>query len=123
VKVLIVEDNEASRRLLALNFTQAGYDVVVAGDGAEGLAKVIEQKPHFVVTDLEMPGMHGREMIREIRRRPEGRSMKVIVLTGQDVTVGEGAREAGADAVLYKPLSFDSLNKVVRELFGQAAAL
>jgi DNA-binding response OmpR family regulator len=123
VKVLIVEDHEASRKLLAMNFSRAGYNVIVAGDGAEGLAKVIEEQPRFVVTDLQMPVMNGSDMIREMRRRPESRSVKVIVLTGQDMRAGEVAREAGADAVLYKPLSFDLLNKTVRELFGQAAAL
>lgn len=122
VKILIVEDNEESRKLLALNFSQEGYSVVVARDGAEGLARLIKEKPCLVVTDLHMPEMHGSEMIRKIRRRPELKDTKVVVLTGQGAAVGEGAREAGADVVLYKPLSFDSLNHIVQKLLIEESA-
>lgn len=122
MKILIVEDNEASRYLLALNFSQEGYSVISARDGEEGLLKLIEERPRVVIADLHMPGMHGSEMIRKIRRRSESQHTKVVVLTGQDAAVGERAREAGADVVLYKPLSFDSLKAVVQRLLVEAAA-
>lgn len=122
VKVLIVEDNEISRKLLAMNFSLEGYHVVVAEDGAQGLAKVIEEKPRVVVTDLQMPEMHGSEMIRRIRLRSESKDTKVVVVTGQDATVGESARAAGADVVLYKPLAFDSLHEIIQQLLVEASA-
>jgi CheY-like chemotaxis protein len=118
LKVLIVEDNQVSQKLLALNFSREGYSIVLAKDGAEGLAKTIAERPPLVVTDLQMPEMHGSEMIREIRRRPEVKGTKVIVLTGQGPAAGEEARQSGADAILYKPLTFESLYEIVQQLLS-----
>ena len=116
VKILIVEDNEDSRRLLALNFSREGYSVVAAEDGAEGLAKVLEEKPGVVVTGLQLRRVHGIEMIKQLRKRPEMKSLKIIVLTAHDGDHANAAREAGADIVLHKPLAFDSLNDIVKRI-------
>ena len=116
MKILIVENNEDSRRLLALNFSLEGYSVVAAGDGAEGLAMVLEEKPGVVVTDLQLRRVHGIEMIKQLRKRSEMKNLKIIVLTSQDEDHANAAREAGADIVVHKPLAFDSLNDIVKRM-------
>jgi DNA-binding response OmpR family regulator len=117
--ILVVDDDAAMQRLLMYHLEKAGYDVVVAEDGLEGLEKVESARPHVVVTDLMMAHKDGFELSRDIRSRREFDSIGIIVLTARDFwgDVDE-LLKAGVNCVLKKPFNPQELTKKVRELIG-----
>jgi DNA-binding response OmpR family regulator len=117
--ILIVDDDGAMRRLLMYHLEKAGYEVVVAEDGLEGLAMVESTMPNVVVTDLMMAHKDGFELCRDIRSRKEFNGIGIIVLTARDYFADDDElRAAGANYVLKKPFNPQELTKTVRELIG-----
>jgi CheY-like chemotaxis protein len=115
VRVLLVEDDEDNRELMTEVLQSAGYEVVTAASGAEGLNKLSGQPVNVVVTDVGMPGMGGLEVARASKRiAPD---VPVVVVTGyaerEDIT---NARGREVDAVLVKPVDPDLLTASVAEL-------
>jgi DNA-binding response OmpR family regulator len=115
-KILVVEDNTDTRELLHLYFANAGFAVVEARDGKEGLSKARAEKPDLIITDLAMPRVDGTEMIKQLRSEPEMADTPVLVFTAHGSVTPERMEEAGADKAFYKPHDFDELVEVVREL-------
>ena len=116
--VLLVEDNEDKRQLLQVALEMAGYNVVVATDGVEGLQAVESHQPDLIVTDVTMPRMDGYEMVRRIRANPSTRFIPVIIQTAlrgeaQDVRLGA---EAGALGYITDPTDLDLLLARARTL-------
>lgn len=106
MRVLVVEDDAVSRKLISFHLAKEGHEVYTAADGRLGLQLALERLPHLVVTDWMMPELDGIELVRALRRSDEGRHMQVILLTGRE----EEARvieafDAGADEYLTKPLN------------------
>lgn len=83
-KVAIVEDDLFIRRLYENKISQAGYAVLTAEDGEEGLAMIIKNKPALVLLDISMPKMNGFEVLAELRKVPELANTKVVFLTNED---------------------------------------
>ena len=81
VKVAIVEDEIAIRRLYETKFRLEGFTVSTAQDGAEGYRLLKNEQPDIVLLDLRMPGMQGEELLAKIRSQDWGASMRVIILT------------------------------------------
>jgi len=113
--LLVVDDEEAITSVLAQFFEQAGFVVVVAGDGAQGLAAHAEHQPDVVVADVRMPVMDGRHMVRQLRA--QGAWTPVVLLT----ELGQSADRAlaideGADDYLNKPCDPQELLSRVRAL-------
>jgi CheY-like chemotaxis protein len=103
-RVLIVDDVEDNREMYAITFASAGYEVDVAIEGQEALAKVKASPPDIVVMDLAMPGLDGWETTRALKAAPHGKDLVVIVVTGHATEEGlERARQSGADDVCTKP--------------------
>src|ERR687893_490489 len=116
--VLLVEDNEDKRQLLKVALEMAGYNVVVATDGVEGLQAVESHQPDLIVTDVTMPRMDGYEMVRRIRANPSTRFIPVIIQTAlrgaaDDVRLGA---EAGALGYITDPTDIDLLLARARTL-------
>lgn len=105
-KVLAVDDDPVSLKLLSFHLTRAGYEVVTASNGKQGLALALEHLPQIVVTDWSMPEMNGVELARTLRSSAEGKRLQIILLTGKDEEqrVLEGF-EAGVDEYLNKPVN------------------
>ena len=80
-KILVVDDTADTRELFHLYLTHAGYTVIEAADGREGLFRAKTDKPDVIVTDIMMPVMDGYAMIREIRGAPEIAATPIIALT------------------------------------------
>ncbi len=80
-KILVVEDTEDNRQILRDLLGMAGYEMVEAHDGAEGVAKAGEHKPDLILMDIQMPVMDGYEATRQIKANPELKSIPVIVIT------------------------------------------
>lgn len=84
MKILLVEDDAATRRALSMVMTQAGHTVVEAPDGKQGVEKFVSQNPNLVLADYLLPIMSGVEMISEIRKTENGKNVPIIILTAND---------------------------------------
>ena len=117
--ILIVDDDAAIRLLLRAHLEAKGYACAVASDGAEALALLGKSQYHLLVTDLDMPGMDGVELLQEVRHR--GLLTRCIVVTGY-ATIGNltACLREGAVALVPKPLrTFDMLDQAVALAFEQ----
>jgi CheY-like chemotaxis protein len=81
-RILVVDDETIVRQLFAKVLQSAGHDVVLAGNGREGIFQMEARRPHLVLLDLVMPVMDGMAFLRVLRRRPEWKDVPVIVISG-----------------------------------------
>jgi CheY-like chemotaxis protein len=115
-KILVVEDHAETRNLLGKLLEIEGYNTICAGDGQEGFETARQENPDLIVTDIGMPKVDGIELIRMIREDATCRDIPVIVVTAYGESACSKAIETGANAVIDKPLQFDSLLELIREL-------
>ena len=107
-RVLVVDDDGAARQGLKSLLTTRGYEVDLAVDGANALERLAELPPDLVLTDLDMPGMNGMQLLKEVRER--NRELPVIVITGvAELAPAVAAMREGAADYLTKPVDFDAL--------------
>ena len=103
-KILIVEDDRATRKALQQLFEPEGYTVATAENGVEGLVAFRTHRPDFVILDLRMPLMNGQDLCKEIRRESE--EVPIIILTGSADEMNRVLLlELGADDYVVKPFS------------------
>lgn len=108
VRVLVVDDEAAARAALEGLLETQGYSVDQAGDGAAALERLVELPPDVIVTDLDMPGMNGMQLLSELRSR--GQDVPVIVVTSAtELRSAVDAMRAGATDYIAKPIDFDVL--------------
>jgi len=113
--LLIVDDEQANRDMLARRLQRKGYEVVLAASGAEALQRLAERAYDVVLLDAEMPGMDGMEVLRRIRASRTATELPVILTTGRDAAGDVVAGlEAGANDYLTKPLDFQIVKARVR---------
>jgi two-component system chemotaxis response regulator CheY len=118
-RILTVDDSPSVRQMVRLTLAGAGYDIVEAGDGAEGLSKAKAGALDMVVTDLNMPVMNGLGLIRELRKLPAYRGVPILFLTTEsDAEMRRQAKAAGATGWITKPFQQDQLVAVVRKVLG-----
>ena len=111
-RVLVVDDDDQIRRAIASSLARNGFDVSTASDGAPALRIAEVATPDIVVVDYNMPtgGLH---VVRALKQR-HGTAIYVAVLTGEDDTLTRSlCRDAGADAVLIKPIGIGELRRVL----------
>ncbi|MGB0908660.1 MAG: phosphate regulon transcriptional regulator PhoB [Maricaulaceae bacterium] len=120
--VLIIEDEDALATLLEYNFQKEGFEVAVANDGEAGLLLVDERTPDLIVTDWMMPNLSGVEVCRRLRRRPETKTVPIIMLTarGEETDKITGL-DYGADDYIVKPFSTPELLARVRALLRRSS--
>jgi two-component system, chemotaxis family, chemotaxis protein CheY len=117
--ILCVDDSASIRQMVKLTLAGAGYQVVQATDGAEGLAKARESAVNLVITDLNMPVMNGLGLIRELRKLSAYKGVPIIFLTTEsDAGLKQQAKAAGATAWITKPFQQEQLVGVVRKVLG-----
>ncbi|MBK7357212.1 response regulator [Propionivibrio sp.] len=118
-KVLIADDEQNIVISLDFLLRREGFDVLVAADGEEALAKARSERPDLVLLDVMMPKMNGFDVCQALRADPELASMRVLMLTakGRDTEVTKGLG-LGADAYMTKPFSTKELVAQVRSLLG-----
>ena len=118
-KILVVEDTEDNRQILRDLLGMAGYDMVEANDGAEGVAKATEHKPDLILMDIQMPVMDGYEATRRIKANPDLKSIPIVAVTSYALSGDEEkTRAAGCDAYIAKPYSPRQMLAKVREILG-----
>ena len=112
-KILVIEDDRATRKALQQLFEPEGYSVDAASNGAEGLAMFRSSRPNFVILDLAMPKMNGQDVCRAIRKESE--EVPILVLTGSSDEISRVLLlEMGADDYVTKPFSPKELLARVR---------
>lgn len=121
--ILLVEDEQLLREALCEMLENAGYTVITAGDGATALNEAMTKPPELIITDLVMPDKTGVEFIRSLRRSGGALAkIPILVITGYDGMVVQGAKLAGATRILRKPNDLENLTEVVGELLQQPQA-
>jgi two-component system cell cycle response regulator DivK len=118
--ILVVEDQEDNRRIMRDLLASAGYEVIEALTGEEGVAAAESHRPHLILMDIQLPGLDGYEATRRIKANPDLRHVPIIVVTsyalsGDDVK----AFEAGCDDYVSKPFSPRELLAKIREYLEQ----
>lgn len=108
--ILLVEDNELNRDMLSRRLQRKGYEVLIAVDGLEGVAKARSEAPDLILMDMRLPALDGWEATRRIKAAPETQSIPVIALTAHAMAGDrEQALAAGCDDYDSKPVEFARL--------------
>ena len=116
-KILIIEDEPEMTELLAFNLEAAGYQVVIAHDGQEGLAAALRHHPDLVLLDVMLPGVSGTDVCRSLRRNRKLAEVPIIFITARNDEIDRVLGfELGADDYVVKPFS-------VRELLLRVKAV
>jgi len=119
-KILIIDDEDDIREVASLSLqTVAGWDVIVASSGAQGVARASEQRPDAILLDVMMPGMDGPTTFRELRKNPATAGIPVLLLTAK--VQGSDQRrfaDLGVQAILFKPFDPLTLSSQISSALG-----
>jgi two-component system, cell cycle response regulator DivK len=119
-RILVIDDHEDNRRILHDLLTNAGYEVVAAATGEDGVALAETRAPALILMDIQLPDIDGYEATRRIKRHPALRNIPVIAVTSYALS-GDDAKAlaAGCDAYIAKPFSPRALLAKVRDYLPQ----
>jgi two-component system alkaline phosphatase synthesis response regulator PhoP len=113
-KILCIEDNRETQKMLTFLLTRAGFEVITADDGPQGIEKAKAWRPALILVDMMMPGMSGAEVISKLRTDLVNKDVPMLVLSAyDDKALIEEARAAGADDYIPKTLPPSELVQVV----------
>jgi len=108
--ILSIDDDPSTRVLFEMMLSRAGFDVVQAEDADEAVQKLQEIEPDLIMTDIQLPGKNGIELIQELRQRDDLELTAIVVLSAfQSETMIDDAKSAGADEFIKKPLKMEGL--------------
>jgi CheY-like chemotaxis protein len=103
--ILMIEDDLSNARLAERILTRAGYEVVIAANGEEGLGKVMDARPALILVDLGLPDIDGQTVIAVIRQQAALKSVPILAFTAYPPDAAEAmARAYGCDGVISKPI-------------------
>jgi two-component system, OmpR family, alkaline phosphatase synthesis response regulator PhoP len=123
-KALVVDDEFHIVQVVAIKLRNNGFEVVTADNGADAYNLAREHKPDIVVTDYQMPGLTGLELIEKLRSTPETAAIPVIMLTARDFAIDDQKKETlGISACLSKPFSPREVFQTVEDVLRQAVAV
>lgn len=116
-RILIVDDYEDCREIVALQLQNLGYDVIEAMSGEEGLEKALGQRPDVIIMDLCLPGLSGIETAAKLKAYATTRHIPLVAYTAWDGGGSKArARDAGIVEVLVKPTSAQQLDRTIQKL-------
>ena len=122
-RVLVVDDSEVIRTLIAVNLELEGFEVIQAVDGQDALEKVIDVHPDVVTIDVKMPRLDGFDTVERLRADPRTHDLKIAMVTacaqGDDLRRGH---QVGVDAYVTKPFDPSTLVRTVRDLVAAQAS-
>lgn len=117
--ILAVDDSASIRQMVSFTLKSAGYEVVEAVDGMDGLDKAKSRSINLVLTDQNMPRMDGLTLIRSLRGLPQHKTTPILMLTTESSEAMKSqGRAAGATGWLVKPFDPQKLIEVVRKVIG-----
>ncbi len=118
--LLLVDDSISIRKVIAMMLEKAGYKVDVAVDGVEAMEKLTNKPYTLLITDLEMPRMHGYELIAEVKGNQATQSLPIVVMTSRAGEKHQNkAIELGADDYIVKPVDEETLLNSIRKLMAE----
>lgn len=117
--ILAVDDSASIRQMVTFTLRAAGYDIIEAADGQEGLDKAKSKPVQLILTDQNMPKMDGLTLIKSLRALPQYKATPILVLTTEssDAMKAQG-KAAGATGWLVKPFDPTKLLEVVKKVIG-----
>ncbi len=116
-RILTIDDSKTMRDMLMLTLSDAGFDVMQAVDGQDGIEVLGDKKVDVVITDINMPKMDGYAVIRNLRANPIHKSTPILVLTTESDTEKKNlARDAGATGWMVKPFDPEQLVATIRKV-------
>jgi CheY-like chemotaxis protein len=119
-KILLVEDNELNRDMLSRRLERRGFQVLIAVDGAQGVAMAQSEAPDLVLMDMSLPVLNGWEAARQLKATSETRAIPIIALTAHAMLGDrEKAIEAGCDDFDTKPIELPRLLEKIDRLIGK----
>ena len=123
MKILYVEDNDDNVFVLKSRLARAGFTVIIAPDGAQGVAMAASERPDLILMDLSLPVLDGWEATRQIKAAPETKHIPVIAITAHAMTGDrEKALAAGCDDFDTKPVDLPRLLEKIRALAPRTAS-
>jgi len=122
-KIMLVEDNEMNRDMLSRRLQKQGYEVVIAVDGEEGVAKAQTESPALILMDMSLPGVDGWEATRRLKAAQQTQKIPVIALTAHAMTDDrDKAMAAGCDDFDTKPVELPRLLSKIEALLGKQSS-
>lgn len=118
-RLLLVEDNAMNRDMLSRRLQRAGFDTLLAQDGAQALEQIAAQRPGLVLLDMNLPIVDGWSVCRRVRANPQLRDIPIIALTAHAMAEDrDRALAAGCDDYATKPVDFPALLDKIRDLLA-----
>jgi two-component system cell cycle response regulator DivK len=122
-RVLIVEDNPLNLKLVRDVLLNAGFDVIEARTGEDGVARAQDSRPDVILMDLQLPGVDGTQAMRAIKASPRGSGIPIVALTAFAMSEDrDRALRNGFDGYLSKPISVRDLPRQIAELLPERDA-
>ena len=122
IKVLVIDDSNTIRRSAEMFLRQAGFEVILAEDGFDALAKISDHSPRVIFVDIMMPRLDGYQTCALIKQNPKLKSTPVIMLSSKDGVFDRArGRLAGSDRYLTKPFTKEALIETVNEYLRPAS--
>lgn len=119
-RILVVDDDENLIGLATIGLQEAGYEVLQAHDGKEGLDAARKHKPDLLLLDLQMPRMHGYQVCEAIKTDAKLSHIKIIIVSAKNYAVDQKtAKNLGADEYMVKPYNFANLIKTIKTVLGE----
>jgi len=123
-KILLVEDNEMNQDMLSRRLLRRGYEIIIAGDGAQGVTMSLSESPDIVLMDMSLPILDGWEATRHIKLNPVTMNLPIIALTAHAMSGDrENALAAGCDDYDTKPVDFKRLLGKIEALLETSLTL
>ncbi len=117
MKILIVDDDATTRKLLGLYLKAKGYEVAYAENGLEGIQKLGVENPNLIISDLNMPYMDGIEFVKSVRSDPLRAEIPILMVTTEaDPEERERALSAGVNGYLVKPVTAEVVTQHIRHI-------
>jgi two-component system cell cycle response regulator DivK len=121
--ILIIEDDDNSRKLLRDSLQVMGYQTLEAATGEAGLPLAAQRRPALILLDIQLPGISGFEVLRSLRADPATRAIPVIAVTASVMSAQQNELlQAGFDALESKPISIAGLVRKIRSLLDRQPA-
>ena len=121
--ILVADDEQDIRELVAYRLSRAGYTIIEARDGQEAFELAVDQSPDMAVLDVMMPRLNGFDLTDRLRHTPATQRLPILLMSAsvQEVDISRGFA-AGADGYLTKPFTPDQLLTRVRDVLSRGAA-
>ena len=122
-RILVIEDDDETRELLRMALEKRGYQVTVAEDGVRGYDTALFLRPDLIVTDIQMPGADGVQVIRRVRDSASLEKTPILVTTAFGTGTATFSLQLGANAYEPKPIDLESFMSTVKRLFSNRDSL